>query len=236
MTTDPERTGADDPLEALSGPLARWVGAFTYDVAADRWWWSDELYRIFGFEPREVVPTTALVAAHLHPEDRRRGGARTDGAVVSVHRIVDGRGAVRTVAVLAVAHPAGGRPERVDGYVADVSRAVRTLAATEATSRIHDPDDDQAVVDQAVGVITATTGRLPAAALALLRATSVRRHLTQRQLAERIIAAATAAGRSIEPNGDRTDPLAMLLATRRVPHPSPPHPRLPPPPENGANQ
>ena len=32
--------------------------------------WSDNLYRIFGFEPDEVQPTVELVIAQTHPDDR----------------------------------------------------------------------------------------------------------------------------------------------------------------------
>jgi len=39
-------------------------GRFSLEVATGAWWWSDETYRIHGFEPGEVVPTTRLVLAH----------------------------------------------------------------------------------------------------------------------------------------------------------------------------
>ena len=40
----------------ITGPY----GPFTYTVATGAWWWSDDLYRIHGFEPGDVVPTPAL--------------------------------------------------------------------------------------------------------------------------------------------------------------------------------
>ena len=45
------------------------VGRFSFDVGSDRWWWSDELFDIYGFAPGSVVPTTELVLSHVHPDD-----------------------------------------------------------------------------------------------------------------------------------------------------------------------
>ena len=45
------------------------AGRFTYRPVTDTWTWSDGIFRIHGFEPGEVVPTTALVMAHIHPDD-----------------------------------------------------------------------------------------------------------------------------------------------------------------------
>ena len=74
------------------GPLA---GAFTWDIPADRWRWTDEMYVIHGFAPHEVVPTTELLLSHKHPDDR----AKAEGVVERFlgtgerfachHRIID---------------------------------------------------------------------------------------------------------------------------------------------------
>ena len=49
----------------ITGPY----GSFSYTIATGQWWWSDDLYRIHGFEPGDVVPTTDLLVAHKHPDD-----------------------------------------------------------------------------------------------------------------------------------------------------------------------
>jgi hypothetical protein len=72
-----------------------------YDLATRRWWWSTETYRIHGFEPHEVVPTTDLVLAHKHPADREQFWQAFESAQVSaepfhsVHRMMDAHGAVQ---------------------------------------------------------------------------------------------------------------------------------------------
>jgi PAS domain S-box-containing protein len=49
--------------------LAR-VGSWEWDVAANVVWWSDELYRIYGLEPRSIVPTYEDFLERVHPDDR----------------------------------------------------------------------------------------------------------------------------------------------------------------------
>lgn len=56
------------------------AGTLRVDRATGSWWWSDAVYAIHGFAPHEVVPTTELFVAHLHPDDRDdvRATARVD--------------------------------------------------------------------------------------------------------------------------------------------------------------
>ena len=34
-------------------------------------WWSDHMYRLFGYEPDEIVPDRDFLADHVHPDDRQ---------------------------------------------------------------------------------------------------------------------------------------------------------------------
>jgi len=61
---------AQAAVTALTGTTTEAVGRFSYDVPTDTWWWSTSLYTVYGFAPGEVVPTTALMLAHQHPDDR----------------------------------------------------------------------------------------------------------------------------------------------------------------------
>ncbi len=78
----------------LVGEQADQVGLYHHDLIADRWTWSPELYRIHGFDPDGTEPTTELLVAHKHPEDRQYfvdvvADARATGASFSCrHRIV----------------------------------------------------------------------------------------------------------------------------------------------------
>ncbi len=48
------------------------VGHWEYDLVSDTLFWSDEVYRILGFEPGELVPTFEVFQSLLHPDDRER--------------------------------------------------------------------------------------------------------------------------------------------------------------------
>ena len=56
-------------LLAETQRLAR-LGSWEWDIAADRMTWSEELFRIFGLDPLEFVPTYEAYLARLAAEDR----------------------------------------------------------------------------------------------------------------------------------------------------------------------
>ncbi|MEV0891653.1 PAS domain-containing protein [Promicromonospora sp. NPDC050262] len=113
-----------EPMEIESalalGPTTWWAGTAT-TWAKQVWWWSDETYRIHGFEPGDVVPTTALVLAHKHPQDRARvsqvlqAAALTGEPFSSVHRIMDAHGNERIIqAGASLVRCEHARPDDVD--------------------------------------------------------------------------------------------------------------------------
>src|SRR5689334_8673888 len=79
------------------------VGAFRHDLDEDEWCWSDEVYRIHGYEPHAVRPTSDLWLSHIHPEDLDRSlrhftAVRTRGQPFSsYHRVIGADGKSRQV-------------------------------------------------------------------------------------------------------------------------------------------
>lgn len=76
MNDDGPRSGGDR-LEALLGQLAEaqaiaHMGSWQWDAHTNVVAWSDELYRIYGLEPRSVAITFESFLARVHPEDRER--------------------------------------------------------------------------------------------------------------------------------------------------------------------
>ncbi len=49
--------------------LAR-VGSWEWDIPQNVVWWSDQLYRIYGLEPRSILPTYEEFLSRVHPDDR----------------------------------------------------------------------------------------------------------------------------------------------------------------------
>ncbi|CAM4071680.1 PAS and ANTAR domain-containing protein [Nocardia ninae] len=144
------RTGAgsdhDDYLDGVERvvgagtPLG--TGGFRFWFADRRWEWSDELARMHGYAPGEVEPTTELLLAHKHPDDRDRVEAvlvtsvEDDTPFSSSHRIIDTAGAVHQVIVVSEPmHDEAGQTIGTVGFYVDI---------TETLTEHHDAAGDGA--------------------------------------------------------------------------------------------
>jgi PAS domain S-box-containing protein len=112
------------------------VGSFGWEIATDKVFWSEEAYRIFGYD-RAIVPTPAMVIERTHPEDRelvlqtieqaRREGLDFD----SEYRLLMPDGAVKHVHIVARTTKDSTGEMEVVGAVMDVT------SAKEAENRIR---------------------------------------------------------------------------------------------------
>ncbi|MGW8565394.1 PAS and ANTAR domain-containing protein [Isoptericola sp. NPDC055881] len=171
------------------------IGRYRYDVAADRWWWSDEAFRIHGFEPGDVVPTTALLLAHEHPEDRdhvRRvlEQARISGEpFASVHRIMDASGTERTLAIVGEGRHDGGAGDvtELTGFFVDMTAPVALRADARASASIRASAANRAAIEQAKGILAHVLGVGIDEAFDVLRRASNLANVPLRALAHDIV-------------------------------------------------
>jgi diguanylate cyclase (GGDEF)-like protein/PAS domain S-box-containing protein len=103
-----ERKRAEEALRrseaslALAQRIAR-LGSWEWDLKTGEVWWSDEAYRIYGFEPHQISPTLETIAQIFHPEDRHLLRTAIDDAPHQdapydfEHRIVRPDGEVRWI-------------------------------------------------------------------------------------------------------------------------------------------
>lgn len=127
------------------------MGSFEWDVTTDTVTWSDELYRIFGFEPGESPSTFAAFLERVHPDDRdalihnvQRSVSTGQGWSMDerIARADTGETRILSSSVSAVLN-ALGSVSRLCGICRDVTeqrRAERELATNEARFR-HGFDD-----------------------------------------------------------------------------------------------
>jgi len=183
-------------LAALAPGSSAPVGEFVYDVSDRHWWWSDDLYALYGFAPGEVVPSDELIARHVHPEDRDvpdptvPQALRTGRPFTSLHRIVDARRRERTL--LTVGQPVlddEGATAQLRGYVVDLTLANRAAAQIEVDAAVAGVTVHRAAIEQAKGVVMALEGVTGEAAFGLLRDYSQQHNVKLRVLAERLVAA-----------------------------------------------
>jgi PAS domain S-box-containing protein len=100
----------------------------TDDLAANELTWSDETYRIFGYEPGMVAVTPAFFYEAVHPDDRQRIAAALFEALKKrdtydvEHRIALPTGEERYVRERAeVVTDASGKPAHMRGIVMDIT-------------------------------------------------------------------------------------------------------------------
>ena len=74
------------------------VGTFRFWFVGEHWEWSDEVAAMHGYAPGSVVPTSALVLSHKHPDDRLHVQELLDRALhdgepfSNTHRVIDTAG------------------------------------------------------------------------------------------------------------------------------------------------
>jgi hypothetical protein len=183
------------------GPRQR-IGQYRLDLCTGRWWWSDETFLMHGFAPGEVVPTTELVLAHKHPDDRGRvesvlRTARATGEPFSsVHRIMDARGRERSLVVVGQGRRSPGSGEVVElvGYFVDVTGVVAQHAQERAEQDIRAAGASRGPIEQAKGVVAMVLGVSTDEAFGVLKRVSNDRNLRLRDLAGDVVAAASAGG------------------------------------------
>ncbi len=122
------------------------VGSFSRDLRTDEITWSDETYRIFGYEPAEVVVSADFLLEHIHPDDRDKfvtscdSVRQRDGSLDVEYRILRKDGQWRTVhAQTRVEFGDSGQPVRRFGAIQDVTaRYEAEVALRESETRFRE--------------------------------------------------------------------------------------------------
>jgi len=184
---------AQAAVTALTGSTTEPVGRFSYDVPTDTWWWSTSLYTVHGFTPGEIVPTTALLLAHQHPDDRARTVQLITAAVTagkpfsSRHRILDARRRIHTVVTIGEGiRNAHGQITQIRGYLIDVTDALHRDLAAATRMAVELSAETRAAIDQAKGALMITYGLDEDEAFALLRWHSQHNNIKLRDIAAAI--------------------------------------------------
>jgi len=166
---EPERT---DNQSVMVEPTSV-VGRFEWDTVADSWWWSDGLYRIYGYQPDEVEATLERFVNHKDPRDLARIDAvfnrclSQGGPFSCYHRIVDATGRRKTVVVVGFGDRDADDTKTVSmhGFMVDVTASGReeTNAALQAALQTR------SVIEQVKGAIMLVHGLSADAAFDVLR-------------------------------------------------------------------
>jgi len=171
------------------------------------------MYRIHGFEPGEVVPTTALVASHIHPDERaaaeesRKAALERDEPFSFVHRITTAASCERVVVT-------AGHVEHHDetlvirGHLIDITDVRLDAVARELDGAVDDFVEHRAVIEQAKGVLVQLYSVDPDTAWAVLRAFSADSNRKVRDIAGVLV---EAAGDNLTPTRGRSPSPHVML-------------------------
>ncbi|HKH09986.1 MAG TPA: PAS domain S-box protein [Rubrobacter sp.] len=128
-----ERKRTEESLSLSERSLAQaqriaQIGNWEHELRDGRTRWSDEMYRIFGFAPRTLVPSYKTFMLFVHPDDGDlvrgsiRGVLRGNRPEDVEYRIVRPDGDVRFVHTqYEVSYDESGRPAKFSGTVHDVT-------------------------------------------------------------------------------------------------------------------
>ena len=184
---------AADVGKAFAGSPQR-VGWFRFYFDDERWEWSEEVQRMHGYEPGTVTPTTELVLAHKHPDDRREVAKTIDAmlhsrsAFSTRHRIVDTHDVVHQVVVVGD-HLTDDHDVVIGthGYYVDLTPTSDRMREEMITARVAEITEHRAVIEQAKGMLMLVYGLDEDAAFDLLRWRSQSSNVKLRLLAEQVV-------------------------------------------------
>lgn len=124
------------------------VGYFTYSVDDDHWTWSDGMYSLHGFLSSEVKPSTELLLAHQHPDDRADVFDVLDTAMQAAtpfscyHRVIDRHGLEHAVLLVGRGvRDDRGVVEKLEGFYVDLAPGVSTGSTVVRLSDSTSTDD-----------------------------------------------------------------------------------------------
>ncbi len=119
------------------------LGSFEYDLTTNKLVWSDQLYRIYGYEPKSIQPSFDLFLSHIHPEDKEaflatlNNSMQKGGQYQARERIIRPNGEERILTTIgAVDLDTNGNPLKVNGVCRDITEdLIAQTALKQSESR-----------------------------------------------------------------------------------------------------
>ena len=117
------------------------MGDYDWHIETDTNTWSDQLFRIYGYEPGQIMASYDVFMEHIHPDDREhirsvhQHAYATGEPYQMVERILRADGELRYLASNGqVVTDANGTPLRMRGTCIDITDRVRAEQAQEETA------------------------------------------------------------------------------------------------------
>lgn len=200
------------------------VGTFRFWFVTQRWEWSDEVARMHGYEPGTVEPTTELLLAHKHPDDRAHVQELLDYALQSEesfssrHRFIDTNGAVHDAIVVADRMlDESGVVVGTAGYYIDLTETFDETRKEVLDAALPDLFDNRAAIEQAKGVLMYVYRVSAEQAFRVLQWRSQETNVKLRALAKQLLAELASLPAPASALQSRFDHV-LLTVHERIPH------------------
>ena len=152
------------------------LGQFVFNTVTDSWWWSDGMFRLYGYDPHSVSPTLERFLEHKDPADMARIDSVFDrcmtkgGPFSCYHHIVDANGKKKTVVVVGYGErdAEDARTIAMHGFMVDVTASNRE----DANAAVQAALETRAGIEQVKGALMLVHGVDADAAFDLLRSHS----------------------------------------------------------------
>ncbi len=143
---DTQGTLADLRARVDSAQQLALMGDYDWHIASDKNSWSDQLFRIYGYEPQSFNPSYERFLSMIHPDDRERiqaihqGAYQTGGVYKMIERILRPDGEVRYLSSNGeVITDDDGTPVRMRGTCIDITeRVVAEMAREELAANLRE--------------------------------------------------------------------------------------------------
>lgn len=152
------------------------VGWFRYYFDDDRWEWSDEVFRIHGYQPGQVDVTTALVLSHKHTEDAGVVAALLEDIrasrrpLSSRHRMIDANGDEHVVVLVGdLLRDDVGTVVGTHGYYVVAGPAWAAAEQEIITEKVMQIAESRAHIERVKGMLMMIYGIEPEVAFELLK-------------------------------------------------------------------
>ncbi len=136
------------------------IGNWDWDIATDKAYWSEELYRIFGRDPEKLAPSYNEYLSYVHPDDRDYADnahkEALNGKTFSIdHRIVLANGEERIVHIQSeTIFNDENIPIRLKGIVQDITERKRSEEKIQNLANIVESSNDAIITKSFEGIIT----------------------------------------------------------------------------------
>jgi PAS domain S-box-containing protein len=159
-----ERGKAEEELRRSEAYLAEGqrlshTGSFGWDVLSEEIFWSDETYRIFGYDPA-TNPTVQMVIDRTHPDDRMRIRQIMDRASIertsstAEFRLMMPDGAVKYVRVVARLAGEDAESARYVGAITDITQSKHAEETLREQANLLNLTHDAIFVHDMNGIVT----------------------------------------------------------------------------------